>query len=54
MFDTDLSRDYEAASSLGLSPRAAYEAGVRGALCDEPTRARLQDLGATFGWDGAS
>jgi aminodeoxyfutalosine deaminase len=54
MFDTDLSRDYEAASSLGLSPRAAYEAGVRGALCDEPTRARLQELGATFGWDGAS
>src|SRR4029077_5328157 len=24
MFDTDLTRDYEAASLLGLSPRAAY------------------------------
>ena len=29
MFDTDLTRDYEAAASLGLSPRAAYEAGRR-------------------------
>jgi aminodeoxyfutalosine deaminase len=54
MFDTDLTRDYDAAGSLGLSPRAAYEAGVRGALCDEPTKARLREIAATFGWDGAS
>jgi aminodeoxyfutalosine deaminase len=54
MFDTDLTRDYDAAASLGLSPRAAYEAGVRGALCDEPTKARLREIAATFGWDGAS
>ncbi|MBV8064938.1 MAG: adenosine deaminase, partial [Actinobacteria bacterium] len=40
MFDTDLTRDYEAAESLGLSPYAAYEAGVAGALCDEETRGR--------------
>ena len=50
MFDTDLSRDYEAAESLGLSPRAAYEAGVAGALCDEDTRARLRVIGDTFSW----
>jgi len=50
MFDTDLTRDYEAAASLGLSPRAAYEAGVAGALCDEPTRARLRATGEAHDW----
>ena len=51
MFDTDLSRDYEAAASLGLSPRAAYEAGVAGALCDEATRGRLRSIGESHPWD---
>jgi aminodeoxyfutalosine deaminase len=51
MFETDLTRDYEAAASLGLSPRAAYEAGVAGALCDEVTRARLRHIGDAFSWD---
>jgi aminodeoxyfutalosine deaminase len=51
MFDTDLTRDYEAAASLGLSPRAAYEAGLAGALCDEETRARLQRVGDSHDWD---
>jgi aminodeoxyfutalosine deaminase len=51
MFETDLSRDYEAAGSLGISPRQAYEAGVAGALCDEETRARLQQIGDAFTWD---
>ena len=50
MFDTDLSRDYEAAESFGLSPRSFYEAGVAGALCDEETRARLQAVGDTYDW----
>ncbi|MBV8478710.1 MAG: adenosine deaminase [Actinobacteria bacterium] len=50
MFDTDLTRDYEAAESLGLSPYAAYEAGVAGALCDEETRGRLQAVGAAYDW----
>jgi aminodeoxyfutalosine deaminase len=54
MFDTDLTRDYAAASSLGLSPRSAYAAGVLGALCDEPTRARLRALGEDFDWREAS
>jgi aminodeoxyfutalosine deaminase len=52
MFDTDLTRDYEAASSLGLSPRAAYEAGVFGALCDDATRERLRQIGGAFKWVG--
>ncbi len=52
MFDTDLTRDYEAAASLGLSPQAAYEAGVAGALCDDATRARLRQIGEAHEWVG--
>ena len=51
MFDTDLTRDYEAAATLGVSPRAAYEAGLAGALCDDETRRRLQQIGDAFAWD---
>jgi aminodeoxyfutalosine deaminase len=50
MFDTDLTRDYEAAASLGVSPRAAYEAGLAGALCDEETRTRLRQIGESHDW----
>ena len=50
MFDTDLTRDYAAASSLGVDPRSAYEAGVEGALCDEATRKRLRQVGRDFDW----
>jgi aminodeoxyfutalosine deaminase len=49
MFDTDLSREYEAAESLGVDPRAAFEAGVEGALCDEATRQRLRET-ASAAW----
>jgi aminodeoxyfutalosine deaminase len=41
MFDTDLGREHELAASLGVSAADAYAAGAAGALCDEPTRARL-------------
>jgi aminodeoxyfutalosine deaminase len=51
MFDTDLTRDYEAAARLGLSPRAAYDAGVAGALCDDATRERLRQVGSAYAWD---
>ena len=50
MFDTDLTREYSAAGSLGVDPRSAYEAGVAGALCDEDTRARLREIGKSFDW----
>jgi aminodeoxyfutalosine deaminase len=50
MFDTDLTRDYEAATSFGISPRVFYEAGVAGALCDGGTRERLRRIGRTFAW----
>ena len=32
MFDTDLSRDYEAAASLGLDPHSFFDAGLEGAF----------------------
>jgi aminodeoxyfutalosine deaminase len=50
MFDTDLTRDYAAATSMGVSPHALYEAGVAGALCDEATRTRLREIGTSFEW----
>jgi aminodeoxyfutalosine deaminase len=50
MFDTNLTREYEAAHSLGVDPRAAFEAGLAGALCDEATRDRLRELGNSFDW----
>jgi aminodeoxyfutalosine deaminase len=50
MFDTDLTREYDAASSLALEPRSFYEAGLEGALCDEATLARLREIGAAFDW----
>jgi aminodeoxyfutalosine deaminase len=52
MFDTDLSRDYEAATSFGLDPRSFFDAGVEGALCGEQTRARLREIGETYDWAG--
>ncbi|HEY5694665.1 MAG TPA: adenosine deaminase [Gaiellaceae bacterium] len=52
IFDTDLGRDYEAAASLGVSPRAAYEAGLAGALCDDETRERLRRIGDSHDWAG--
>jgi aminodeoxyfutalosine deaminase len=50
MFDTDLTRDYEAAATLGVSPRAAFEAGLAGALCDGATRGRLRRIGDSHDW----
>jgi len=50
MFGTDLTLDYDAATSLGLDPRGLYEAGLAGALCDEPTKARLRQIGEAFDW----
>ena len=54
LFDTDLTHDCDAATSLGLQPRSFYDAGVAGALCDEATRARLAAIGRSFDWDAVS
>ena len=50
MFDTDLSRDYEAAASLGRDQRSFFDAGLEGALCDGETRARLRQIGDSYDW----
>jgi aminodeoxyfutalosine deaminase len=51
MFGTDLARDCDAAWELGLHPKAMFEAGLEGALCDEATRARLVQIGEEFDWE---
>jgi aminodeoxyfutalosine deaminase len=50
MFDTDLTREYEAAASLGADPKTAYYAGLAGALCEDETRERLRGIGEEFAW----
>jgi aminodeoxyfutalosine deaminase len=50
MFGTDLTRDCEAAASLGLDPRSFFEAGLAGALCDDATHGRLKATAETFDW----
>jgi aminodeoxyfutalosine deaminase len=52
MFGTDLTFDYAAAMSLGVSARDCYLAGLRGALCDEPTTDQLRQAGEAFDWAG--
>jgi len=54
MFDTDLTREYEAALSLGVDPKALYDAGVEGALCGEETRGRLREIGEAYDWSSVS
>ncbi len=50
MFDTDLTREYRVAESLGLDARTLFEAGVAGALCDDETRSQLQATCEAFPW----
>ena len=54
MFSTDLSRDYDAACSFGLSPQSFFAAGIDGALCDDVTKARLRAIGESFDWAGVA
>lgn len=53
MFGSDLGSEWEVAAGLGAPARACYDAGVRGALCDDATRAALAQIGDDFGWDAA-
>ncbi len=50
MFDTDLTREYDAALSIGIDPKVLYQAGVEGALCSEESRARLGEIGEAYDW----
>jgi aminodeoxyfutalosine deaminase len=50
-FSCDLDSEHAAARSIGADPRAAFEAGIAGALCDADTKSRLRTIGAEFDWD---
>jgi aminodeoxyfutalosine deaminase len=50
MFDTDLDREHERARAMGVDPLALYDAGIEGALCDEPTKERLRRLADVSEW----
>jgi aminodeoxyfutalosine deaminase len=52
MFGTDLTADYAAARYLGVSARDCYQAGLRGALCDQQTKQQLHQTGEAFDWAG--
>jgi aminodeoxyfutalosine deaminase len=54
MFDTDLTREYQAAEALGLDPRTLYEAALSGALCDDETRERLGRIGTAHDWESTA
>ncbi|MFQ6325600.1 adenosine deaminase [Nocardia sp. CWNU-33] len=45
LFGTDLGKEYALAEQLGISPAAAYRAGVDGALCDAAVKQRLREIG---------
>jgi aminodeoxyfutalosine deaminase len=51
MFGTDLGREHEIARQLGVRPKALFDAGLQGAMCDDATRARVAETAATIDWD---
>jgi aminodeoxyfutalosine deaminase len=52
-FSCDLDSEHTAARSLGAGPRAAFEAGITGALCDQDTKSSLRAILAEHDWDAA-
>lgn len=52
-FSCDLEAEHAAARSLGADPRALFDAGVAGALCDEPTKQALRATADAHDWDAA-
>jgi aminodeoxyfutalosine deaminase len=53
MFGSNLGSEHEVARSLGATPRASYEAGVTGALCDDTTLADLRRIADEYDWTTA-
>lgn len=49
-FSCDLQSEHAAAVSIGADPRAAFEAGITGALCDADTKASLRAVVAGYDW----
>lgn len=53
-FGCDLAAEHAAARELGADPRALFDAGVAGALCDEPVKQRLRALADSYDWASAA
>jgi aminodeoxyfutalosine deaminase len=53
MFGSNLGSEHEVARSIGATPRASYEAGVTGALCDGATLADLRRIADEYDWTTA-
>lgn len=51
-FGCELDDEHRAALSLGASPRALFEAGVAGALCEPEVRESLRAIGDSHDWTG--
>ena len=49
-FACELDEEHAAARALGADPRALFDAGVEGALCDESEKARLRGLADAYDW----
>ena len=49
-FSCDLESEHAAARSLGADPRAAFDAGIAGALCDAEMKASLRAIAAEYDW----
>lgn len=54
MFDTDLTREYEAVRAMGIDARDLFEFAMAGALCDDTTRAWLATILDSFQWSSAA
>lgn len=50
-FSCDLEAEHAAARALGADPRALFEAGIAGALCDEATKRALRAIAAAHDWE---
>ena len=50
MFGTDLGHEYEIAEQLGVRPKELFDAGLKGAMCDDATRARVAKTAADVDW----
>ena len=53
-FSCDLEAEHAAARSLGADPRALFEAGVAGALCEKATKEQLRALADRHDWDAVA
>jgi aminodeoxyfutalosine deaminase len=52
MFGTSLTQEYELLPRMGVDPKGVYQAALRGALCDGPTRRKLTAIGEQTAWPG--